>query len=1048
MKILTQVVMAAMSCTLVLGTAQVAVAQTPLPCGTPQTISGAITAGDPGHLNNIQTAGVCGGAPSCNLNTQVTPPFRYDLYTFTNPDAAPRLVTVAVSIGSSCNGVGAASYAYLNSFDPANLCTNILGGANGPGNGSYSFLVPANATFVVAVQEYVPNAGCGSYSITVTRHCTAGCATPTPTPTQTPTPSQSGTPGCGTPLNISGSISNSDPSHPHYTDTFGNSCGGPPSCEVTFDQFFQPFHYDLHTFTNPDPVPRQVNVAVSSACSPQGVASFAYLGSFDPANLCNNILGGVSGPGSGSYSFNVPANGTFVVRVEEYRPTLGCGNYNISVTRQCAAPCATFTPTSTFTQTATPTRTPTVTHTPTITRTPTPTSTPCAAWGAVAGPNQGVMQDLAVVSSSDIWAVGSYSNGALLQTRTEHWNGSNWSVVASPSGTSNSTFSAVDAIAADDVWAVGYHIVDGVRQTLIAHWNGTSWSIVPSPNQSGVRNDLNGIAAVSANDVWAVGTHGSGSLTRTQILHWDGSSWSIVPSPNQGTRENFLLAVTAVSANDVWAVGHYFNTTSSKSETLIEHWNGSSWSIVPSPNLANSHHFFHGVAAVSATDVWAVGYSLDGSFLIRSLVEHWDGTSWSIVPSPNLNQLQGVAAISANDVWIVGYDFTDEGDSRIQFAHWNGSIWSTVAGASPPGDSTRINDVEAVSSDDVWAAGYYGNNELFERYRDQCAPPATPTRTATTTNTATRTPTATNTSTRTPTVTSTLTPTHTPTRTSTAPHTLTRTPTASSTATSTTTPTRTPTATHTATRTPTVTSTLTPTRTSTVTHTATSTATASHTSTPTASSTSTQSSEPPSTATPTEVPTDIPSGTPTATSTATSTPIPTHPAGCAQIPQTGCLTAQKSLLLLKRNGGAKDKQVFKWVKGPALTHSQLADPTISAQYRVCLYSGPTNSFLESFSVPSGAPSWSPIDDAGYQYKDPSGINGGLTKVQLKGSRTPGKSKVLVKGKGSNLPDPALANIALPVTVQVINPDTGVCIEAVFNTALKNTDTLFKAKAAP
>ena len=60
----------------------------------------------------------------------------------------------------------------------------------------------------------------------------------------------------------------------------------------------------------------------------------------------------------------------------------------------------------------------------------------------------------------------------------------------------------------------------------------------------------------------------------------------------------------------------------------MEHWNGTAWSVVPSPNVGPVLTLSHGVAAVSANDVWAVG-SYDVTD--KALVEHWDGTAWSVV---------------------------------------------------------------------------------------------------------------------------------------------------------------------------------------------------------------------------------------------------------------------------------------------------------------------------------------------------------------------------------------------------------------------------------
>src|SRR5436190_22390541 len=73
-----------------------------------------------------------------------------------------------------------------------------------------------------------------------------------------------------------------------------------------------------------------------------------------------------------------------------------------------------------------------------------------------------------------------------------------------------------------------------------------------------------------------------------------GPSWGVVPSPSNGTAGNVLGAVAAVSANEVWAVGAYSNTAS-VSQTLIERWDGTSWTVVPSPNVGAGDNYLEGV---------------------------------------------------------------------------------------------------------------------------------------------------------------------------------------------------------------------------------------------------------------------------------------------------------------------------------------------------------------------------------------------------------------------------------------------------------------------
>src|SRR5207302_643268 len=135
----------------------------------------------------------------------------------------------------------------------------------------------------------------------------------------------------------------------------------------------------------------------------------------------------------------------------------------------------------------------------------------------------------------------------------------------------------------------------------------------------------------SAADCWAIGFYFNGTApnnSQTLTEHWDGMSWSIVPSPNGGTQHNELDGVTCTSASNCWAVGSY---GSGQNGTLIEHWNGTAWSIVSSPNIGTAQNYLGSVTCTSASDCWAVGNYGSG----RTLIQHWDGTWWSIVSSPN-----------------------------------------------------------------------------------------------------------------------------------------------------------------------------------------------------------------------------------------------------------------------------------------------------------------------------------------------------------------------------------------------------------------------------
>ena len=309
-------------------------------------------------------------------------------------------------------------------------------------------------------------------------------------------------------------------------------------------------------------------------------------------------------------------------------------------------------------------------------------------WSIVKSPSPGTssnfLSGIAAVSTSDVWAVGSFSNNTnSSQTLIEHWNGSKWSIVKSPNpvGGPFNNLSEIAIISPSNIWAVGNSGNNTSSQTLTEHWNGSKWSIVKSPNPGTSSGYLSGVAAVSTSDVWAVGSSFNSSSNSTLVEHWNGSKWSIVKSPSPGTQGSFLNGVTAVSANNVWAVGDSFNSTSSP--TLIEHWNGSKWSVVKSPNPTGSPgSVLDSVVAVSASDIWAVGNYIAPT-RTQTLIEHWNGSKWSVVKSPNApgatnNALLGIAIVSASDIWAVGFSSNSSNVGSTLIAHWNGSTWSIV----------------------------------------------------------------------------------------------------------------------------------------------------------------------------------------------------------------------------------------------------------------------------------------------------------------------------------------------------------------------------------
>jgi hypothetical protein len=223
----------------------------------------------------------------------------------------------------------------------------------------------------------------------------------------------------------------------------------------------------------------------------------------------------------------------------------------------------------------------------------------------------------------------------------------------------------------------------------------TNWTVVPSVNfDSFADNDLAGISAASATDAWAVGAYypTAAGVLATLAEHFDGTRWTGYPLPNVGTEENVLLGVSMPSPGHAWAVGYYVNGKFQQ-HTLIEHFNGSSWSVVPSPNPSAAHNILYGVSAVSDTDVWAVGASEKTSGHWQALVEHWNGATWQVVaipePGPNGNQLYAVQAVGPNNVYAVGQSAGLHFPSDALIEHWNGHVWSVLPSPSD-GSATAL----------------------------------------------------------------------------------------------------------------------------------------------------------------------------------------------------------------------------------------------------------------------------------------------------------------------------------------------------------------------
>lgn len=268
-------------------------------------------------------------------------------------------------------------------------------------------------------------------------------------------------------------------------------------------------------------------------------------------------------------------------------------------------------------------------------------------------------------SQADVWAVGGIDEDGIGSPLTEHFDGTSWQIVRAPNDPKrkDDTLLSVSTFSPTDAWAVGAmrYVCCGPTLSFAIHWNGVAWAEVPIL-QTGAEY-LSGVAVNPANadDVWAVGdwiAEYKGQHNQIYADHWDGHTWTSFPLPH-------LLWYPAVSGvsiapdGEAWIVGADFGPGNLYS---ILHWNGSAWSPQASKN---SHDHFTAVSAPAPNDVWAAG----------ALIEHFDGSSWSVSLDPKqlgLTTIDAISGLTSDNVWAVG--------DRGAIIHWDGQRWSDVWG--------------------------------------------------------------------------------------------------------------------------------------------------------------------------------------------------------------------------------------------------------------------------------------------------------------------------------------------------------------------------------
>ena len=290
--------------------------------------------------------------------------------------------------------------------------------------------------------------------------------------------------------------------------------------------------------------------------------------------------------------------------------------------------------------------------------------------------------------------------------------------VPAPAGSSGAQLLAVSCPANGVCFAVGDSAGTQAagQSTLAERWSGGHWVIQPTPSPGiGDVAQLTGISCLSVTDCTAVGIISTATAANSTLVeHWDGTSWTVVPSPDPaGTTTTDFTGVSCASDTSCVAVGLY-DTSGNRPHglPLAEHWDGTSWTIthVPLPAGITVGDLEGGVTCPSVTDCVAVGGIQTPSQVNELLAERWNGTRWRVQATPApagaaSPSLSSVSCTSPARCTAVGLYFPNGGTATPLAERWDGTAW-TIQNGLPANDG--LASVSCTSSTSCTAVGITG----------------------------------------------------------------------------------------------------------------------------------------------------------------------------------------------------------------------------------------------------------------------------------------------------------------------------------------------------
>jgi hypothetical protein len=196
-------------------------------------------------------------------------------------------------------------------------------------------------------------------------------------------------------------------------------------------------------------------------------------------------------------------------------------------------------------------------------------------------------------------------------------------VSAVDAGANGNQLYAVKAVATNDVYAVGQQAGAGFpNQALIEHWDGTSWKVISSPSDSSASALPLGVTA-TASSLSIVGQQETDTAPYTTYVGEGApNKLSIQTTPNFGAGENDLFGAATAADGSTWAVGWAIDPSTDTHNPLVLQSIKGVWSLIPSPSFAaGSDSGFAAITAIPGGGLWAVGVTTTSKSNYSTLIE-------------------------------------------------------------------------------------------------------------------------------------------------------------------------------------------------------------------------------------------------------------------------------------------------------------------------------------------------------------------------------------------------------------------------------------------